>query len=321
MRPMCLRPLAITGVVAAHALLCAPSGRAQPASPSDAAEASQVSDPVARARVRYDAGTRAFGQGRFVEAALEFEAAAAEKPNAIALSTAALSWERANVLDRAADDYARTVATPGVAVEQATVARQRLASLEGVLGTLSLTAPDGWRVELDANTEVATTATLHGTAGMHTLIVRPRDGTSQRIPVTLRSGTRTTIALPTAVASPLATAPPPSRGMELRRGTGLVVLGAAGTALLASSLLGIEALEARDAYQAAPSQATFDHASHLQTWTNVGFVAGGCLLVAGLGLALWPAPRAPSSSGTSRDPVLFVAVAPPGLLVQGRFAR
>ena len=112
-------------------MTCAGQAFAQTPSPAEAAEPPRQPDPVARARERYDGGTRAaFGQGRFVEAALEFEAAAAEKPSAVALSTAAMSWERASVLDRAADDYARTVAMSGLPAEQAAAAGDRLAALE-----------------------------------------------------------------------------------------------------------------------------------------------------------------------------------------------
>jgi hypothetical protein len=278
-------------------------------------------DSVARARERYDAGTRAFGQGRFVEAALEFEAAAAEKPNAVALYTAAMSWERANVPDRAADDYARTVAIPGLPPEQVAAARDRLAALEAALGTLSVTAPEGWRVELDGNTEVAPPATLHGAAGAHTLSVHPAYGSVARSTIVLRSGVTTTLALPAPTGGLPTDARSGSRGADFRRGVGLVLVGLAGGALLAGGLLGVEALEARDAYDAAPAMATLDHASHLQTWTNVAFVAGGCLMAAGLALTLWPAPRTSQTSGTRPEPLVRIGLSPAALVVEGRFSR
>jgi hypothetical protein len=40
-------------------------------------------------------------------------------------------------------------------------------------------------------------------------------------------------------------------------------------------VLGLEAADAKNAYDAAPVQATYDHASSMQTWTTVVFVAGG----------------------------------------------
>ena len=51
-------------------------------------------------------------------------------------------------------------------------ANDRLAALEGVLGAVSSSGPEGTRVQLDANTELPVPATLHGSAGVHTLSVR-----------------------------------------------------------------------------------------------------------------------------------------------------
>jgi hypothetical protein len=294
---------------------------AQAPSAAESTEPPRVPDSNVRARERYDAGTRAFGQGRFVEAALEFEAAAAEKASAVALYTAAMSWERANVPDRAADDYTRTIAIPGLPAEQVAAARERLTALEGALGTLSVTSPDGRRVELDANTEVASPAALHGAAGTHLLTVHSLAGSTERITVVLRAGVTTVLALPMAGGELAPQAQGAPHGAEVRRGVGLVLVGAAGAALLAGGLLGVEALEARDAYDAAPVMATLDHASHLQTWTNVAFVAGGCLMAVGLALTLWPAPRASPSSSARPQALVRIGLGPAALLVEGRFSR
>src|SRR5579883_1908948 len=123
----------------------------------------------ASARQHYEAGTKAFADRRFEEAALNFEAAAADKANPIGLFSAALAWEQANHSDRAADDYARALATPGLPADKTAQAKDRLASLEGVLGMASVTGPDGAQVQLDGNTEQPTPVTLHGSAGVHTL--------------------------------------------------------------------------------------------------------------------------------------------------------
>jgi hypothetical protein len=300
---------------------CAGRALAQTPSPTDAPEPPRQPDSVARARERYDGGTRAFGQGRFVEAALEFEAAAAEKPSAVALYTAALSWERAGVSDRAADDYARTVALSGLPAEQAAAARDRLAALERVLGTLSVTSPEGWRVQLDANTEVAAPATLHGAPGLHTLGVHPTDRPAEQSTVVLQAGVTTVLSLPVAGGSLAAQSAGASHEVDLRRGLGLVLVGAAGAALLAGGLLGVEALEARDAYDGAPTQATLDHASHLQTWTNVAFIAGGCVMAAGLALVLWPSPRASTGHAARPQPFVRVGLSPVAVVVEGTFSR
>jgi hypothetical protein len=301
---------------AATGRLMAQEGRAA----SEATPAASSDDPVALARERYDAGTRAFGQGRFVEAALDYEAAAAEKANAVALYTAALSWERAGAPDRAADDYARAVAATGLPPEQTARTQERLASLNKALGAANVSAPEGWRVQLDANTQVATPATLHGAQGVHTLVARSPTGAIQRVPVVLQPGQTTNASLSLPPPAPAPPRPPPA--VDVRRGIGLVALGAAGTALLAALLLGQETIDARDAYNAAPSSETYSHASQLITWTNVTLVAGGTLLAAGLALVLWPSKSSATNSGIPGQrnrPVVFVGVGPQFAGVGGSF--
>src|SRR5262249_7964099 len=128
-------------------------------------------DPAAEARHEYDAGTQAYASKHFVEAALHFEAAAAQRAHGVTLYTAALAWEQANRPERAAGDYARALAAPGLNAKQAANARDRLTTLERSLGTIDVTAPDGWRVQLDALTEVAAPARLHATPGVHVLTI------------------------------------------------------------------------------------------------------------------------------------------------------
>jgi hypothetical protein len=96
----------------------------------------------------------------------------------------------------------------------------------------------------------------------------------------------------TATSIPGSAPPPAERtGTDVRRTAGWVVIGAAGAALLSAVLLGIEALDARNVYDADPTQATSNHALSLQRWTNVAWVAGGVLLAGGLVLVVWPTPH------------------------------
>jgi hypothetical protein len=95
------------------------------------------------------------------------------------------------------------------------------------------------------------------------------------------------------------------------------VTGVGGATLLAGVLLGVEANDAKNAYVAAPAHATYDHASALQTWTDVAFIAGGVITAAGVGLILWPVLTSHSSEPASPD--VSVSVLPGGLLVKGAF--
>jgi hypothetical protein len=71
-------------------------------------------------------------------------------------------------------------------------------------------------------------------------------------------------------------------------------------AAVAGAIFGVEALDARTAYNSAPSHATYDHASALQTWTNAAFVASGVLVAGGVALMVWsPGARARGQSGSA----------------------
>lgn len=305
------------------AILCAaPSALAQQPQPANADEG----DSAATARNAYNAGTKAFADQRFGEAALAFETAAAEKPNAIALFTAALSWDRTNAPERAADDYARALALPGLPPDKVAQAKERLAGLEAMLGAVSVTGPEGTRVQLDANTERPVPATLHGSAGMHTLAVRSPGGGIERRPVVVERGKTTPLDLSTAAPAPPSTpapnepaapsstaAPAPetpsgASKSDWKRPVGLTLMGVGGATLLAGVVLGLEAQDAKSAYDAAPVQATYDHASSLQTWTDVAFIAGGVIAAGGIALFVWP-----SSGKAASEPAPTAVQFVPGL--------
>jgi hypothetical protein len=304
--------LSLSGVALFCALgLCSTTAGAQVASADDADSASNA------ARSQYNAGTKAFADQRYAEAALAFEAAADAKPSAVALFTAALSWDRTNAPDRAADDYARALALPGLPADKASQAKDRIAVLDATLGALAVTGADGIRVQLDANSERPVPATLHGTSGVHTLTVRPASGGAiERRSIVLERGKTTSLDLATSPPAPAsAPAPPPARrevtprpGGDWKKPVGIALTGVGGATLLAGILLGFEAEDAKNAYVAAPAQATLDHANALQTWTNVAFVAGGLLTAGGIALILWPSPVKTE-----------VSLLPGGLLMKGAF--
>jgi hypothetical protein len=73
-----------------------------------------------------------------------------------------------------------------------------------------------------------------------------------------------------------------------RRVAGVGVAGLGVAVLGAGVVLGINANDAKDAYDAGPSRQAFDHASSLETWTNVAFIAGAVALVGGVVLVVLP---------------------------------
>lgn len=333
---MSLHRVSVASALAAALALAAPGARAQqpaPVEPPPAAVPDASGEAAsAAARARYNAGTKAFAEKRFVEAALNFEAAAAEKASPVALYTAALSWEQANVPDRAADDYARALAAPGLPADKLGLARDRLASLEGVLGAVTVVGPEGWRVQLDANTELPVPATLHGTGGVHTLSARAPSRPIQRRPVLLERGKTGKVDLATeppppspeeAKKEPAPPPPPPPpppapAGADWKRPVGFVALGVGGALLLSGVVLGSEAIGARDAYRGSPTQDGFDHASELQMWTNVAFIAGGVFAAGGIALVLWPSSHAPAEAPPKTEGLRLIP-GPGGVLLRGAF--
>lgn len=310
------RGLAVALALATGSLVVAPDVRADDAPAKSGAEA----------RVQYQQGTQAFQQKRYNEAALHFEAAASLRTSSVALYTAGLAWDLASKPERAADAYARALEVGGLDAKQTGLAKDRVAQLEKTLGTVAVTAPDGWRVQLDTFTEVPTPARLHGSQGIHGLSVRAPGKPISRRDVTLDAGKTHTIHLkeepeevakadvePEPPVAPEPAPPPPPAPPPFwitRRVVGVGVAGVGLAALGSGIVLGLNANDAKTAYDAGPTRESFDHASSLQTWTNVALISSAVLVAGGVALVLWP----DKDEGRVR-----VAPAPGGAVMTGKF--
>ena len=318
-----MRSLIFAGIVAASLAWSAASY----------AQDTAVADPAAEARAQYQLGTQAFQAKKYSEAALHFESAASFRPHAVALYTAGLAWDLANNPPRAADAYSRALDVTGLDAKQTATAKERVAALEKTLGTLAVTAPEGWKVQLDAFTEAPVPARLHAPPGQHQLSVRAPGKPIDHHDVTLEAGKTTPleVSLEPAKPPPLTTpaddkssaqptpkdttTPPRLRDSNywtIRRVAGVGVAGLGVAALGAGVLFGLEANSAKDAYDAAPSREGFDHASSLQTWTNVMLIGGAVVLVGGIVLVVLP----DSDGGEAR---LKMGVGPRGATLGGTF--
>ena len=253
------------------------------------------------AKKQFVAGTKAFSSGKFAEAATAFEAAAALKPNAVALYTAALAWEQASQSERAADDYGRAVELPGanLTAQQETTAKERLASLEKVLGTLAVTGPDGTKVQLDQFTETVVPVRLHGTGGTHSLGVKLPGKSSEKREVLLDGGQTQKLDVsptPTVVKHVDNTPPTPKEVVVEKsvshfsalKAVGFTAIGIGATSAIAALVLGISAQDAGDAYNRAPNHDAYVHANALANWCTGAWITAGVMVAAGVTLVLIP---------------------------------
>lgn len=309
------RTLAVAFALAATA--AAPEARADDV-PADTAN---------EARQQYQQGMQAFQQKRYSEAALHFEAAASLRINGVTLYTAGLAWDNASRPERAADAYSRSLDVGGLDPKQTGLARDRVSQLERTLGTVAVSAPEGWKVQLDTFTEVPVPARLHASPGVHALSVRAPGRPIERRDVSLEAGKVVSLDLkdePKVTAKPepepvkppsppvAAPAPPPRESYWItRRVVGVGVGGVGVAALLSTVILGINANDAKSAYDAGPTRESYDHASSLQTWTNVALVSGALLVAGGVALVVWP--------DKDKDAEVKLGVAPSGAMLRGSF--
>jgi hypothetical protein len=292
------------------------------------ATAADDAEQRAEARRQFDAGTKAIGAKRYREAALAFEAACAYRANGTALYTAGLAWEQAGEPDRAADAFTRALNTPGLGDKESKEARARLDELSTNLGAVSITGPSGVFVALDDHSDAPIPARLHGRAGRHVVVIRhPNDKVGHKN-VQLKAGEsiELDISPPAASASCPLVAPSSPSGpstdrdsqdsvpsFPARKVLGIGFIGTGLAAAGAATILGLEALGSKDAYQAHPNRESFDHASSMQTMTNIAWASAAVMTVAGVTLVLWPArPKDTSFKGS-----VGVSPAPGGLTLRG----
>ncbi len=327
--------LASTRVLAADAAPPA-TPPAQPTPSTNAAAppppAGPSPDAVAEANRQMEQGRAALKAKHFAQAAQLFEAAGLLGRQTSAHVQAGQAWAEADRPERAADAFARAVAQGGEAPD--TSAKERLDALERSLGTLDVKAAPGFTVQLDGGTEAPAPARLHGPAGIHSLAIFAPDRPIIRRDVRLELGKPLALTLgkeepaqtPSATRDHAqdtnAASPAPQAQVvverapagQLRKAVGFTAIGLGAASLGASIVLGLSTIDARNAFNAAPTKPLFDHEQTLQTCTNVALVTGAVLAVGGVVLVLWPA----GSSG-SGEVTVSIAPTPGGGSVVGSF--
>ena len=268
-------------------------------------------DDVALAAKFFEEGKSAYARGDNGAAALAFEEADRHAPRGATIFNAAVAWEAAGDLPRAADDYAVADARTDLDDKMRANAKAHLAKLEADVGRLSLRGPASARVSVEHVSGAALPIVVHVRPGAHEVRVVFSDGKTNTRTMTVEKGatasleieappettTTTTEAPPDVKPEPKAEPAEPSRAT---RTWGLVALGGAVVAGGAALFLGSRALSARDEFDASAHTDgdARDRAAGLRTWTNVAWVSAGVLAVTGVVLVLLPA-RSTSGGATT----------------------
>jgi hypothetical protein len=291
-----------SSVVLGVALGLLPVGAAHAASPSAEAVAEARRS---EAKVKFEAGVRAFGERRYADAVQSFVEADALAPSAPLSFNIARAFER---LDNAAAalrwyrDYLRRSPQAANAAEVQARVSEHAATLaaRGVQQLTVLTSPDGATLSIDEQPVGPTPITLELKPGRHRAILHLTGYLDQTAEFVLDARTPQDLSLklvaqppaPTGnvAPAPRASSPNADRGAsptEKERRFGpvpWVVVGAGAASMLGA--LGFE-LGRRSAESAAENASQLDYQTHFdamqgrQTTARVLFAVGGGLLVTG----------------------------------------
>ena len=274
---------------------------------------------------QYDQGKKAFEGGDYLRAATLFLAAYRLAPHHDPLWNAARAYELAGEKVRAANLYTLYLEIAPVEAldrDRATAARRDLAM---VLGRLEV---HGRATDVSVDDAPANGATIFVAPGQH--IVRGTiDGRPIESVVTVAAGSTLSVALetppspPPAPSAPRASSTPPEspasappRSTEETRSSGrplppLVVYIGAGLTLVASGFTiasGVDTLDAKSQYEAAPSSSLLSDGQSKQDRTNVLFwtTIGLGVTTATLGILLVHWGRGREVRAGARSGALFV---------------
>lgn len=250
----------------------------------------------------FDAGSKAFAEGKFREAAQLFQRAHVEAPHPHALWNAGHAWARAGEAARAANAFSLYLEVAPQSAQDRAVAESKLAELSTGLARL-LVEPSGLEdVRVDGSP--ALSARIWTDPGTHRITAR-LGGVAVRAERAVAAGETVRVVLepPTAgpaTSPPAAPAPapaprPPTPPPEANGGWSPAVfwIGAGTTALLGGATIvsGLATQSAHDRWVASPSGSGLDDGRGLQSLTNGLFwgtaLVGALTAVCGVWLVRW----------------------------------
>lgn len=259
----------------------------------------QPTNSTELARQRFREATEAYRDGRYSAAASLFEAADRLTPHPSTRYNAATAWEEAGEAARAATGYEAALAVPTFDETQRQVAEQRLAALKQGLGRILVQRPLGAFVTVDHVQRVPVPATFYLLPGSYELEVDYQGKTSQN-PLTVVAGrdhdvkldfpgSETPLAAPKAALEPVHQAPIPPVDTGISQKTwGWIGIGAGVALSGAAIVLGLNAISARDDYDASGNTdvAARNEAADLRLATNVCWGGAAAAGITGLVLVL-----------------------------------
>lgn len=258
---------------------------------------------VARAEVDrqasefFRAGEASYARGDFPAAARSFEEAHRRAPHAATLYNAGLAWELAKQPPRAADDYEAALKLGGLSASQAADATTRLGALERGLGHINVLAPRGGTISVAHLDQAPIPLVVHVAPGEHEVRIHRRSGPDETSRVAVAVGRSSDVTFSeeppspptvTAIAAGATDAPAGPPAPRHRRAWGWAALGTSVGLGGVAIYLGVQALSARDTYNASDytDLDAYDRAASLRTWTNVFWVGAGLAAATGVVLLL-----------------------------------
>lgn len=182
----------------------------------------QSAERIKSAAAEYDAGRRAYTDNKFEEAAIHFENAYHDAPNAQTLRNAIRARRQAGQLSRAATLSALAQTKYSDDKQTMETARETLADADAKLHKVNVTCDPECGVAADnhvVSLEDATKISLYFEPGAHTLVVSWSGDRSKEVKIDSKPGTKQDFTLQ---APPMPVTPPPPEGGQQPGGPAIV---------------------------------------------------------------------------------------------------
>ena len=271
-----------------------------------------AAEPDRRAAAElFRAGEQAFARGDHTGAALTFEQAYAQAPEAATAYAAATAWYKAGDLPRAADAYDRALEHGGLPEDRAAHARGRLDQLRAELGRIEVRDPAGRRATVAYRRAELIPFTVYVRPGTHRVLLDGETSERGSETVSLSAGEVGSVSfvLPSESAKPVVEPAPPAERSPSGPDPVLGWIALGGSVLSAGAAFYVRT-RAVDSVEEFDTTGDRDARERAQTERTVSYAlwgVAGALGATGITILLWP------RSETS------VALTAGGATLRGRF--